>query len=229
MRSPALAPLQTAARGELAAERLRAAILQGELEPGQALVERDLADRLALSKTPIREALKALSRTGLVTVEPFRGAAVRVVDVELATSIGEVRLLLEPEAIRRAVPRSTGATFAAAGAALDAAESAGARGDYAELCLRNRDFHSILYASCGNDVLCSFLDQVVDLVALVSANHWRMSDAAGRPGWSWRREAREHRSILAAAARRDADVAASRLLAHVEGSHRRVVAALDGA
>ena len=91
-------------RTEIVASRIRAAILQGQLRPGEALVERDLAQMLGVSKTPIREALQALSNTGLVTFTPFKGSAVRVVDQELAWSIYEVRLLLEPEAVRLSTP-----------------------------------------------------------------------------------------------------------------------------
>src|SRR5438552_3021927 len=90
-------------RTDLIVAAIRDAILEGRLEPGQGLVERELAQLLGVSKTPIREALKILSRNGLVTVVPYRGATVRPVDIELARSVFEVRLLLEPEAARRAV------------------------------------------------------------------------------------------------------------------------------
>ena len=63
-------------------EAIKHAILTGELRPGQALVETDLAEVLGVSKTPVREALKTLAGAGLVTMNPYKGAAVRVVDDE---------------------------------------------------------------------------------------------------------------------------------------------------
>src|SRR6201996_2054588 len=84
-------------------EAIKHAILTGELRPGQALIETDLAEVLGVSKTPVREALKTLSGAGLVTMNPYKGAAVRVVDDEQARHIYDVRLLLEPEALGRAV------------------------------------------------------------------------------------------------------------------------------
>ena len=58
---------------------------------------------LGVSKTPVREALKTLAGAGLVTMNPYKGAAVRVVDGEQARHVYDVRLLLEPEALARAV------------------------------------------------------------------------------------------------------------------------------
>src|SRR6266498_508820 len=79
-------------------EAIKHAILAGELRPGQALVETDLAEVLGVSKTPVREALKTLAGAGLVIMNPYKGAAVRVVDDELARHVYDARLLLEPEA-----------------------------------------------------------------------------------------------------------------------------------
>ena len=82
------------------------AILTGELPPGRSLVEADLATALGVSKTPVREALKTLAGAGLVTMSPYRGATVRAIDDATARSIYDMRLLLEPEAVRRAVARA---------------------------------------------------------------------------------------------------------------------------
>jgi DNA-binding GntR family transcriptional regulator len=97
---------------------IKHAILTGELRPGQSLVETDLAQVLGVSKTPVREALKTLVGAGLVTMSPYKGAAVRTVDDDLARSVYDMRLLLEPEAVRRSVAQ---AAPAAAGAAAHAA------------------------------------------------------------------------------------------------------------
>src|SRR6516164_6541602 len=72
-------------------EAIKHAILSGELRPGQSLVETDLAEVLGVSKTPVREALKTLAGAGLVTMSPYKGATVRVVDDEQARHVYDAR------------------------------------------------------------------------------------------------------------------------------------------
>src|SRR5713226_8186445 len=90
-------------RTEAVLDAIKHAILAGELRPGQSLVETELAQLLGVSKTPVREALKTLAGAGLVTMSPYRGATVRAIDPASAAAIYDLRLLLEPEAVRRAV------------------------------------------------------------------------------------------------------------------------------
>jgi DNA-binding GntR family transcriptional regulator len=211
-------PLRTAA----VLDAIKRAILAGELRPGQSLVEAELAQRLGVSKTPVREALKTLAGAGLVTMSPYRGATVRAIDADTARAIYDMRLLLEPEAVRRAVLRAAGqadlagpaagapaagspAGLAAARAALDRADAAS---DEAERSLANREFHRALYLGCGNPLLVGVLDDLRDQTALVSAAAWQQEP-------SWRQEAGEHRAILAAAAAGDADHAARLVAAHI--------------
>jgi DNA-binding GntR family transcriptional regulator len=205
--------------------RIRTAILQGELRPGQGLVERDLARLLNVSKTPIREALKVLSNSGLVTVAPFKGSAVRTVDPPLAQSIYEVRLLLEPEAVRLAAHQRNAASLKSAEEALRAAAEARADGDFASLSIWNRRFHHFICVDCGNPVLLSFLDEVQDLVALISTEGWRLEGDIGRPE-RWKREAEQHTKILEAVTAGDADRAGRRVRQHIDESLQRLLTVL---
>jgi len=190
-------------------EAIKHAILTGELRPGQALVETDLAEVLGVSKTPVREALKTLAGAGLVTMNPYKGAAVRVVDDELARHVYDARLLLEPEALARAVTR--GHDWQHAHQALHRADHAP---DQAERSLANRDFHRELYAGCGNPLLIRMLDDLRDQTALVSATAWRREpDHAQTPGWE--HEAAEHRAMLRAAQDGEAERAAGLLRRHI--------------
>jgi DNA-binding GntR family transcriptional regulator len=188
---------------------IKHAILTGELRPGQALVETDLAEVLGVSKTPVREALKTLAGAGLVTMNPYKGAAVRVVDDQQARHVYDVRLLLEPEALGRAV--TGGHHWQPAHAALARADQAA---DQAERSLANRDFHRELYAGCGNPLLVRMLDDLRDQTALVSVAAWRHE-----PDWlptpSWEHEAAEHLAVLRAAQDGDAERAATLLRRHI--------------
>ncbi|MFD5820146.1 GntR family transcriptional regulator [Streptomyces sp. NPDC127038] len=206
---PTPIPSPIPSRTEVVLEGIRHRILTGLLIPGQALVETDLAAQFGVSKTPVREALKTLAGTGLVVMNQYKGVTVRMVDADMAREVYDVRLLLEPEALRRVVRRGTPLD-----AARDALTRAGAAADAAERSLANREFHRALYAPCGNPLLVRMLDEVRDQAALVSAVAW-----AADP--SWEREAAEHAEILRLALEGDADGSAAALHAHIASFVRR--------
>jgi DNA-binding GntR family transcriptional regulator len=197
-------------------DAIKHAILTGELRPGQGLVEADLAGLLGVSKTPVREALKTLAGAGLVTMSPYKGATVRTVDDDLVRSVYDMRLLLEPEAVRRSVVR---------GSDWDDARRALARSsdatDRAERSLANRDFHRAMYLGCGNGMLIRVLDDLRDQTALVSAAAWQRTP-------TWKEEAAEHAAILAAAVAGDVGAASSLLRAHIESFLSRSFPSLGG-
>ncbi|QNP66526.1 GntR family transcriptional regulator [Streptomyces genisteinicus] len=199
----AFAPSPIPSRTQYVLEAIKHDILTGGLSPGQALVETELAARFGVSKTPVREALKTLAGTGLVVMSQYKGATVRMVDADMAREVYDVRLLLEPEALRRSITR--GASLEAARAALVSADAAA---DQAERSLANREFHRALYVPCGNPLLARMLDEVRDQAALVSTVAW-----AADP--SWHREADEHREILRLAEAGDTDAAVAALYDHI--------------
>src|SRR5580693_9426674 len=197
-------------RTEAVLDAIKHAILAGELKPGRSLVETELAQLLGVSKTPVREALKTLAGAGLVTMSPYRGATVREIDMATAAAIYDLRLLVEPEAVGRAVRAAAPAGadhWALATAALDASAAAE---DQAQRSLANRDFHRALYLGCGNNLIVKVLDDLRDQTALVSALSWQQAP-------SWEQEAAQHRAILAAAQAGDADLATRLLREHIAG------------
>ncbi|MFJ2114438.1 MULTISPECIES: GntR family transcriptional regulator [unclassified Streptomyces] len=199
----AFAPSPIPSRTQYVLEAIKHSILTGGLTPGQALVETELAAQFGVSKTPVREALKTLAGTGLVVMSQFKGATVRTVDAAMAHQVYDVRMLLEPEALRRSLARR--ASLENAREALLRADGAT---DRAERSLANREFHRSLYLSCGNPLLTRVLDEVRDQAALVSTVAW-----AAVP--SWEREADEHREILRLALAGDIDGAALALHDHI--------------
>ncbi|MBO1335267.1 GntR family transcriptional regulator [Streptomyces sp. VRA16 Mangrove soil] len=196
-------PTPIPSRTQYVQEEIKRRILTGQLRPGQALVETDLAAQFGVSKTPVREALKTLAGTGLVVMSQYKGVTVRMVDADMAREVYDVRLLLEPEALRRTVRRR-----ASLDAARDALRAADTAGDTAQRSLANREFHRALYVPCGNPLLGKMLDEVRDQAALVSAVAW-----AADP--SWEREAAEHREILELALAGDAQGASRALRDHI--------------
>jgi DNA-binding GntR family transcriptional regulator len=203
------APTPIPSRTQYVLEAIKHGILTGGLSPGQALVETELATQFGVSKTPVREALKTLAGTGLVVMSQYKGVTVRMVDADMAREVYDVRLLLEPEALRRSITRR--ASLEEAQTALVRADEAA---DQAERSLANREFHRALYVPCGNPLLARMLDEVRDQAALVSTVAW-----AADP--SWQREADEHREILRLALAGDADAAACALHEHIDSFVQR--------
>lgn len=200
-----LPPVEVSSRTSRVLDVLADAILNGELAPGDTLVESELATRLGVSKTPVREALKTLQGRGLVVIRPYVGASVRVLSEQDALDVYDLRALIEPEAVRRCVAAGTDLT-----AAEQALERATTAADASHRSLANRDFHRALYAGCDNDLLVRSLDDLRDQTALVATASW-----ARRP--SWEREAAEHAAILAAARAGDPGETARLLREHIDG------------
>jgi DNA-binding GntR family transcriptional regulator len=94
---------------DLVLASLRIAILEGVLAPGARLRQEELAGAFRTSRIPVREALRALEYEGLVTSEPHRGFTVTTIDGDDVDEIYELRILLEGEAVRLAVPLLTDA------------------------------------------------------------------------------------------------------------------------
>src|ERR1044072_5242990 len=92
-------------RTQYVQDEIKHRILTGQLRPGQPLVETDLAAQFGVSKTPVREALKTRAGTGRVVMSQYKGVTVRMVDADMAREVYDVRLLLEPEALKRSVRR----------------------------------------------------------------------------------------------------------------------------
>ena len=200
-------------------DAIKEAILSGEFGPGETLVEAEVGALLGVSKTPVREALRILAGSGLVTMSTYKGASVRVMDAESAYAVYDLRALLEPEAVRRAVER--GADFGDARQVLAAVETGADAADRAKASLTNRLFHRALYAGCGNPLLVDVLDGLRDQAALITVTGWGFSP-------TWQGEAAEHRAILAAAENGNARQAEHLLRSHITDFLDRVALGLPG-
>jgi DNA-binding GntR family transcriptional regulator len=207
-------------RGDSVASQIKAAILSGRYRAGSPLTEQAIADELGTSKTPVRDALKALSGTGLVTASSHRGTSVTTVDAAMALAVCDLRLLLEPEAVRRTILGGLDVkSFKAAVERMVAAESGE---DLYQRSLANRAFHRQLYAGCGNPALLKVLDDLTDVNTLISVTVWNHVG-------SFTGEAVEHRKTAKDALAGRAEPAAERLRRHIEVFQRRVVEALGTA
>lgn len=132
-------------------DRLRADIIRGSIRPNERLVAADLAERLSISRTPVREALQLLEAEGLV-VALKRGYMVREHTGTEIREIYEVRAALEGMSARLAAVRASGDAIAAI-AGLGAHDDQAALAESWRLVDLNSQFHAAVVAACANDRL----------------------------------------------------------------------------
>jgi DNA-binding GntR family transcriptional regulator len=131
-------------------EQLRTAIVALELPPGRALSEQEIAARLGVSRTPVREALGRLVEDGLVVVVPQVGSFVRRIDLDEVHEAQFVREALETAALRVAVGRSTAAAVVRMRQRIDEQRQAATDGDLEAFFLADEALHAEVFALAGH-------------------------------------------------------------------------------
>ena len=120
---------------------LRNAILKGELEPGEKLMEKKLSEKLGVSRTPIREAIRKLELEGLVVMTPRKSAEVASITEEDLTDVLEVRRVLETLAIDLACKNITNEIISELEANLVRYNAAVKKNDRTEIATTDVEFH----------------------------------------------------------------------------------------
>lgn len=188
---------------------LRRGILNGELGGGTRLVQAEIAATLDVSTTPVREALRDLATEGLVQFDPHRGAIVSEFSVDDVHDIYEIRAVLEPLAMRQAVPHLSDSLLARLRelhrTMLDEPHSA----DWVD---RNRVFHMAVYETAASPRLAAIIRNLQDASVMYIG-----ASLKDKP--SLRDEANhDHAEILAALESRDPDAAVAALTKHLRTS-----------
>lgn len=136
---------------------LRQAILRGELKPGERLMEIQLANKLGVSRTPIREAIRKLELEGLVLMIPRRGAEVAEITEKSLRDVLEVRAALEELAVDLACDRITDAEIEKLREAAAEFEETTKSEDVTALAEADVRFHDIIYGATENQKLIQLL------------------------------------------------------------------------
>lgn len=204
MRMPAPLARQTAQ--ELVRDTLRRAILTGEIPGGTRLVQADLAQRLEVSTTPVREALRSLAAEGLVRLDSHRGAVVRRLTHDEVIEIFELRTVLEPVVLQRAIPRVTQEQL---DEAAEVEKAMSAEVDAARWGQLNRTFHGIFMTAANSERLRQMVESLQDAFSayIVSA---MLNDETRQT-----RANEQHRTLLKAVRDRDEDAATRAMVAHM--------------
>lgn len=139
---------------------LRRAILTGELEPGERLMEIHLANRLGVSRTPIREAIRKLELEGLVTMIPRRGAEVAQITEKSLQDVLEVRRALDALSVELACDRISAEALSALGSACEAFAMATKTKDTKRMAEADVALHNIIVQAADNSRLVSLVNNL---------------------------------------------------------------------
>ena len=195
--------------------RIRELIVSLELPPGSLISERELMERLGLGRTPVREALRTLTRERLVEVYPRRGMFVSRVDVRDLAGLSEVRAALESHAARLAAGRATEADRAEIEVLLEELEQAGGEDGERTLIDLDQRIHRHVYRCAHNP----FLEATLNEYYVLTLRIWflalervvRLEDAVG-----------EHRELLEAIRDGDPARAEQAMRRHVTGFEQAI-------
>jgi DNA-binding GntR family transcriptional regulator len=201
----------TAARSsttDRVADSLRTRIADGDLAPGQRIIELDVSRDLGVSRSPIREALLRLVEEGLVTILPYRGAVVAPLLRERLQELLEFRLVLERFAVERMIERAEDLTIANVRERARAIGSAVLSGNLNDAVEADLETHRAIIGSSGNELVKKayegLLAQFRRYIRLTSSHYERVGDLAD-----------EHEAILEAVSKRDVATARALMDAHI--------------
>ncbi|WP_066522840.1 GntR family transcriptional regulator [Curtobacterium ammoniigenes] len=197
-------------------DNLRAAILALDLAPGERISERGLESRFHASRTPVRAALSRLELEGLIA-HRGRSWTVTPIDLDEIQALAELRGVLEPASARLAVERAAEESIATVRAHLVALRPLP---DEQSSIHMGSTFHLDLAALGGNRFMT---EAVADALTRLERTRWIEVRTRAARDIAWR----EHSAIVDAVAARDADRAASLLLAHIVGTNDRLLAFID--
>lgn len=152
---------------EVAFDRLSDLVLSGQIAMGERLDERSLAERIDVSRTPLREAISRLANLGVVEQRTYRGAFVRVFSREQVAELYEIRKVLEGLAARKAATRMTEAELADFGAIIERGTASFKADDTKGFEAADREFHAFIVGVAGSDLLAEHLKNLELRIQLV--------------------------------------------------------------
>ncbi len=200
-------------RAEAIYEILYERIKHRTFQPGQHLVEQDLANELGVSKTPVREALRKLNELGLVVIEPYRGAYVAEFSINTLIEIMDIRAVLDGLAARKAVEHVSADQIRTLESLVTKMERVAEAKDPRKWIDLNWRFHNLIAKASKNTELITLLSTIQEKMILSSALGIATNIATS---------VMEHQKILSALKSGDPDSAERFARWHVENTEKRV-------
>lgn len=213
---PTIALLQSNSLTNVVQQEIERAILQGEYAPGSKLIEAALAQKMGVSRGPVREAFRMLEEAGLVRNEKNRGVFVRDIPIDEAVEIFDLRAAMDELVGRQLAVNITPTQMKEIKGLVDAMEKAVKSQDARQYHLLNLTFHDRLVEMAGNRKLTAIYRKLIKELSL-----FRRLNLAD--GWLLPISANEHRHIVKAIASGDADAAGRAMFDHVMESKVRTI------
>lgn len=202
-------------------QTLRQAILKGELKPGERLMEINLANKLGVSRTPVREAIRMLELEGLVIMIPRRGAQVAQITEQDLNDVLEVRMGLEEFAVSLACKRMTREELEELTKANKEFERAMAGNDISALAEADVVFHELIYSGTHNKRLIQIISNIREQMYRYRIEY--LKDEQIR-----KTLVSEHRAILEALSARDITQAVTHINTHIRKQQEAILRSLKG-
>lgn len=199
---------------------LRQGILTGELKPGERLMEIHLANRLGVSRTPIREAIRMLELEGLVKMVPRRGAEVSRISKQDLRDVLEVRRSLDSLAVCLACERITAEEKTALKEAAIEFERSTKTKDATTIAKADVHFHDIILAASKNNRLIQLVNNLAERVYRYRLEY--IKDSRNHP-----RLIEEHDEILKSIERGEKQKAQTAIEAHIDNQEKNIISQLD--
>ena len=198
---------------------LRQAILRGELQPGERLMEIQLAQRLGVSRTPVREAIRKLELEGLVLMIPRRGAEVAEITRQDLEDVLEVRVALEELAVKDACEHITDEQLQDLKKAANEFKRSLEGTDLVACAEADIHFHEIIYAATNNKRLVQMLNNLREQMY-----RYRMENLKDKR--TYRTLVEEHDAIRRALKKHDKEKAGAAINVHIENQRRSILASI---
>lgn len=195
---------------------LRQAILTGELKPGERLMELHLADRLGVSRTPVREAIRRLELEGLVTMIPRKGAEVARITEKSMSDVLEVRRTLDALCAELACDRITPESLAALKKACDHFEQCVGTHDAKKIAEADVSLHDIIVEATGNQ-------RLIQMVHNLSEQMYRYRFEYIKDSSQHDTLVKEHRIIYQSIVDKDKDTAAAAARLHIDNQKKAII------
>lgn len=195
---------------------LRQAILTGELKPGERLMEIHLANKLGVSRTPIREAIRKLELEGLVTMIPRRGAEVAQITEKSMNDVLEVRRAMDVLCVELACERITQEELEALKAACDNFEQMVKTQDVKKIARADVELHDIILQATGNS-------RLIQLVNNLSEQMYRYRYEYIKDFSQHERLVEEHRIIYESLVNKDKETASEAAKTHIDNQKNAII------
>ncbi|MBQ8184649.1 MAG: GntR family transcriptional regulator [Lachnospiraceae bacterium] len=200
-------------------QTLRQAILKGELEPGERLMEIHLAKRLGVSRTPIREAIRKLELEGLVVMIPRRGAVVASITEKDMRDVLQVRKTLEVMAVEVACGSMNDEDMKKLQEACETFSKSLTTQDAVRMAQADMGFHEIIYGATGNQKLIGILSNLREQMFRYRLEYLKDPD-------SYERVEKEHNRICRGICEKDKDRACQAMREHIDNQEARIIRAI---